>query len=86
MGGKCLMHILLKYPSIATKAAIIDIAPKKYEPTEEHRQIIQFLKQFSFIKGESRAQLHQRIRKELKDERICQILLKNIDKRENGFR
>ena len=86
MGGKCLMHILLKYPSIATKAAIIDIAPKKYEPTEEHRQIIQFLKQFSFIEGESRAQLHQRIRKELKDERICQILLKNIDKRENGFR
>ena len=86
MGGKCLMHILLKYPSIVTKAAIIDIAPKKYEPTEEHRQIIQFLKQFSFIEGESRAQLHQRIRKELKDERICQILLKNIDKRENGFR
>lgn len=86
MGGKCLMHLLLQHPDIAAKAAIIDIAPKRYEKMEEHLQIINFIKQFVFDKKESRSMLYRRIRDNVKDERLCQVLLKNIDKEETGFK
>ncbi len=86
MGGKCLMHLLLQYPKIATKAAIIDIAPKSYDLTKEHLQIAEFIKQFVFDNGENRTMLHQRIRNSIKEERLYQIVLKNIDKDQEGFK
>lgn len=86
MGGKCLMYMLLQYPGIATKAAIIDIAPQNYEQTEEHLQIIRFIKEFAFKNEENRASLHLRIRNNIKEEHLCQIILKNIDKDNKGFK
>ncbi len=85
MGGKCLMHLLLQSPDTALKAAIIDIAPKCYEETEGHRRIAAFMRDFTFPKGESRTEVHKRIRSHVKEERICQILFKNIGKGTEGL-
>lgn len=87
MGGKTLMLSLLKKPGIAQKAAIIDIAPKNYPPHHHsfHRPLLEFARTFSFETCHSTSEVHQVIRKEIKQEELCQILFKNIRKREGNF-
>ncbi len=87
MGGKTLMLLLLQEPEIADKAAIIDIAPKNYPPDHHqlHRTLMEFARKFSFAGCNSAAEVHQAIRKEIRQEELCQILFKNIRKKEGHF-
>lgn len=87
MGGKCLMYLLLKTPGIARKAAVIDISPKTYDTPGEglHRKLLDFFSRFTFIPGEKRTALHQRIRREIGDEQTCQIVFKNLQRDTSGF-
>lgn len=87
MGGKCLMHMLLKYPNMARKAVVIDIAPKAYGEEDAcwHRNIAEFLIHFPFLSGESRSSVHHRIRAAIAEEDTCQLLFKNLRKEEKQF-
>ena len=46
MGGKVIMHLLLRSPRIAAKAAILDICPKTYPSMEEHCRLATFMTRF----------------------------------------
>lgn len=87
MGGKALMHLLLKNPRIADKAAIIDIGPKNYPPGHDrfHQNLLEFTKNFRLTEFNSLTAIHQAIRTTIKQEEICQILFKNIRKKTGYF-
>ncbi len=87
MGGKTLMQLLLQKPEIADKTAIIDIAPKSYPSDHHHfhRDLLEFAYRFSFATYNSTTEVHQAIRKEIRQEELCQILFKNIRKKESNF-
>jgi len=88
MGGKALMHLLLKEPQLAAKAAILDIAPKTYPPDPHgiHRRLLAALTAIPPEHYRLREEIHAAIRQQLSSEELCQIAFKNVGKTENGFR
>ncbi len=87
MGGKALMTLLSKYPNIAPKAAVLDIAPRSYSPEQSgfHLQLLNFMSQFPIATFRRHEELRQEIRRQLRSEALCQIIFKNIRKSASNF-
>ena len=86
MGGKVIMHLLLRSPRIAAKAAILDICPKTYPSMEEHCRLATFMTRFPLSHYHRREEIHRHIRQCLGNEKECQILFKNLYKTVSGFK
>lgn len=88
MGGKILMHLLLKSPFIAEKAAIIDICPKTYKASfyALHKLLLKTMLEFPLSEYTSRKEIHAAISQQLKFPEVYQILFKNIRKGTTGFK
>lgn len=88
MGGKALMLLLLKEPQTVAKAAILDIAPKPYLsfPHTMHQTLLEVMTNVSPDLYPRREELHAAIRQKLPSEELCQIVFKNLEKTNNGFR
>lgn len=84
MGGKVLMHLLLKKPEIVRKAAIIDIAPAAYPIDNDslHCQLIRFIETTDLTPYTNRTQLLAQAKKTLGSETYAQLAVKNIQKTE----
>lgn len=82
MGGKVLMHLLLKKPEIVHKAVIIDIAPAAYPIDNDslHCQLIRFIETTDLTPYTNRTQLLARAKKILGSETYAQLAVKNIQK------
>lgn len=85
MGGKVLMHFLLKTPGIAAKAAILDISPQNYPTSFIHRKLLEFILATPLKRFHHRTELHKYIRQAFSSDECYQILLKNIRKTSSGF-
>ena len=87
MGGKILMHLLLKKPEIAKKAAIIDICPKTYKTSFSalHKRLLKTILEFPLHDYKSRKEIHAALSEQLKFPEVYQILFKNIRKGTAGF-
>lgn len=87
MGGKVTMTLLLKKPEIASKAAIIDIAPVTYPPVQaaEHYALLRFITSTNLSAFHKREEAIRLIRQAFSDEGLQQLLFKNIRKTANGI-
>lgn len=85
MGGKVLMHLLLKTPGIAEKAAVLDISPQDYPVSSIHRKLLEFILATPLSGFHHRMEVHKYIRQAFSSEECYQILLKNIRKTSFGF-
>lgn len=87
LGGKVLMHLLLQNPGLIAKAAVIDILPVSYPPSflRMHRQLLDFILRFPLRNFQNREELCSAVRSVLPTEELCQILFKNIRKRDGQF-
>lgn len=84
MGGKTLMQLLLKEPSITTKAAVIDIAPRTYSPHSVHSRLLRFMNTPQLLEN-NREELLRQIHTAFSEEKYRQLLLKNIRKHDRRF-
>ncbi|MDD3877110.1 MAG: alpha/beta fold hydrolase [Bacteroidales bacterium] len=77
MGGKLAMHLALEYPEVAFKIIVVDIAPIKY-PLRQIHYINSMLK-VDFDNVASRKEVFNLLSAEISDERVVQLLLKNLE-------
>ena len=87
MGGKTAMTLLLRTPNLIQQAAILDIAPITYPLSEAsfHQTLIDFMTHFPISSYSEREAIHTDIRQAISSEMLCQILFKNIQKKEGIF-
>lgn len=76
MGGKTLMFFELKYPEIAERLIIADIAARYYEP--HHNEVLKALHAVDFSKIQNRKEAEAVMNEYIKDFGTKQFLLKNI--------
>ena len=76
MGGKTCLFFEWKYPSLANKIIIADIAARFYEP--HHTEVIEALKHIDFEKIKTRKEAELVLNKYITDFGTKQFLLKNI--------
>lgn len=84
MGGKTLMHLLLKDPAIAAKAVVIDVAPRPYTEYGIHQRLLRFMNSPDLL-SYNREELTRRIRTAFPEEKYVQLILKNIRKQNHRF-
>lgn len=90
MGGKLLMHLLLKWPDLISKAIIIDIAPKDYRNCPEmklHGRLANYMHTTPIGTISKRSMILRQIREHFPEEELYQLLAKNIrrNKEEGRF-
>lgn len=76
MGGKVVMFFELKYPGIASKLIIADIAARAYEP--HHQDVLKALNAVDFKNIKSRKEAETILNTYISDIGTKQFLLKNI--------
>lgn len=87
MGGKVVMNLLLKKPEIVAKGIVIDVAPINYANDNhmDHIGLLNFVR-FTNLGGFREWQeVSDLIVRQFPDERLRQLLLKNIRKHRDGF-
>ncbi|OQX99903.1 MAG: hypothetical protein B6I20_09505 [Bacteroidetes bacterium 4572_117] len=87
MGGKTAIHFARKYPEKIIKLIVLDIAPKSYLQIAkenifelDHYSILEAMKAIDFSKINNRNDVGKKLGETIKNEGICQFLLKNIKK------
>ena len=87
LGGKTLMHLVLKRPEIVEKAAIIDICPQTYTLDRQtmHRNLSEYILTTPLQNFHRRQEIHRAVREYFSTEEEVQILLKNIRKTPQGY-
>jgi esterase len=86
MGGKTAMWFAADYPEKVEKLVIADIAPKDYMLLNEesqfylHQNILLAMKEIDFLRIKTRNDIEDRLNEKIDDPRICQFLLKNVEK------
>lgn len=86
MGGKVAMKFAMQYPEMVEKLIIADVAPVYYE--DRHSQIFKAILSVDLSKAESREEVENHIRKNLKNEDAAtiQFILKGLYRdEENKF-
>lgn len=76
MGGKTAMKFALEFPSKVLKLIVVDISPKKYNPS--HKEIIDGLLKINLNKVNSRIEFDNQLLKFIPEIGIRQFLMKNL--------
>ena len=76
MGGKTAMKFALEFPSKVLKLIVVDISPKKYNPS--HKEIIDGLLKINLNKVNSRIEFDNELIKFIPEIGIRQFLMKNL--------
>lgn len=85
MGGKTVMDLLLTHPYFVRKAILVDIAPLTYPLSTEHKRILQCMKSLHIDECREKKDLLISIRQQFPEERLVQLILKNISKTNKYF-
>jgi esterase len=86
MGGKTAMWFAADFPERVEKLVIADIAPKNYMLLNDesqfylHQNILLAMKDIDFSRIKTRNDIEDRLSEKIDDQRICQFLLKNVEK------
>lgn len=83
MGGKTAMHLACTYPKRVKKLAIVDIAPRYYQP--HHQTILAGLHNLPLDKVKTRRDADQALSLHIDELGVRQFLLKNLDRTEAGY-
>lgn len=81
MGGKTVMQFDLKYPEIAEKIIVVDIAPKFYPV--HHEAVLAGLNSLDLPNLKSRQEANDHLKRFIESEGIRQFILKNLYRDEN---
>ena len=76
MGGKVVLFFENKFPGLASKLIIADIAPRAYEP--HHNEVLSALRAVDFSLIKTRKEAETKMTEHLADFGTSQFLLKNI--------
>ncbi|WP_020529204.1 alpha/beta fold hydrolase [Flexithrix dorotheae] len=82
MGGKVVMKFILKYPEIAIKSIVVDIAPRFYPP--HHQKILEGLNEIPVHQLKSRKDAEIILAKHEPQIGVRQFLLKNLYRSSSG--
>ena len=86
MGGKTVMRLLLHERGLAARAAVIDIAPKRYEGHARiHRELLKQAERIPLDTLGTREELRQCLEGRFAQEEMRQFYLKNIRRDGQGF-
>lgn len=85
MGGKIVMELLFTHPSSVQKAIVVDIAPVTYQLSEEHKQILHYMKSAELNEFNKREELISSLQQHFPEEKLVQLVLKNIRKTNQYF-
>jgi len=80
LGGKIAMQLALTYPGLLRGIAVIDIAPRYYEP--HHQKIIEGLKAINLSTLQSRKEAEEILMSHIPEPGVRQFLLKNLYRKE----
>ena len=83
LGGKVAMAIALHHSDRTDKCIIADIAPVTYAP--EHNDLFALLSAIDLSKYHQRSELQAHLTKQLKDSKVIQLLLQNLERTSNGW-
>lgn len=83
MGGKTVMQYAMTYPNTIQKLVVVDIAPKHYLP--HHDTIIKAFYSVDIANLKSRHEAQEQMATFIKDEGTLLFLLKNLDRKGQGF-
>lgn len=82
MGGKTVMEFSIKYPDVASKIVVVDIAPKAYPL--HHQSILEGLKNVQLSELKSRQEADEQLANYIPEGDVRQFLLKNLYRDEQG--
>ena len=82
MGGKTTLQLAATYPSLVSRAAIVDIAPRGYRP--HHQAYLDGYRALDVATLQSRAQAEERMAAFVPDASLRQFLLKNLGRNADG--
>jgi len=92
MGGKAVLQFAEHYPDKVQKMIIADISPKEYIPSEDffkkalnHKLFIEKLLKINLQNYKTRKELSKFLENEIRNPFLIQLILKNIQKTNNGF-
>lgn len=85
MGGKVVMCLLLQNPSLIGQSIILDIAPKNYPLSEEHKRLFNIFHTTALQPFTSYDAIKKHLAPLLPSEQEQQIILKNIQKKGKNF-
>lgn len=77
MGGKVVMELAVRYPSLVERMVVVDIAPRAYPP--HHQQILEAMRGLPLAQLGSRTEADRALEVSLKEWGIRQFLLKNLE-------
>lgn len=84
MGGKVAMRFALENPDMVKQLEVVDISLKAYGERPYHRMIIETMKSVDLSSISSRQQVEEQLKKQIKQLRIRQFLMKNLYWKEKG--
>ncbi|MCB0806868.1 MAG: alpha/beta fold hydrolase [Bacteroidales bacterium] len=78
MGGKVAMNFAMEYPGRIEKLVVVDMSMRRYEPRQEHMQILQAMLQVDFDAVSSREEVEDIISVSVKSKRVRMFIMKNL--------
>jgi pimeloyl-ACP methyl ester carboxylesterase len=82
MGGKTVMRFIYEYPTIASKAVVVDISPRFYE--RHHQTIFEAFDSVDLQHIKTRSEADEAMKQVVQDIGVRQFLLKNLYRKEDG--
>ena len=82
IGGKVAMQFAIDHPDRVDKLVIVDIAPKRYEPSQ--RDLLEALRLLHLPRYNSFGDVDAALAERISDASLRQFLLKNLARDENG--
>lgn len=76
MGGKVVMKVAAKQPSLIEKLIVADISPRRYAP--HHQDIMAALNAVDFSTNPSRSEVQKTIEEYVSEPGVIQFLMKNV--------
>ena len=83
LGGKVAMTLAIKQPQIIKKLIIVDIGIKKYHVHD--KELIDALSSINLKTAISRSEIENELSSTIHDNRVVQLLMKNLTRDENNF-
>ncbi len=84
MGGKVAMHLALRHPDLVRALVVLDIAPRRYEPS--HTELIDALDALPLDSISNRTEADRALADAIPAAAVRSFLLKNLVRGESGLR
>ena len=84
MGGKVAMHFALENPDMLKGLIVADISLRTYNRQYRHLEMIDAMLNVDFAKAETRQDIAEQLKQQIRDKRTRLFVMKNVYRREHG--